>query len=122
MTANHHIQIRTDFGSLDGERFSDAVETALFRICQESINNIIKHSGATEAIVHLAKRQHSLVLDIQDNGRGIDLNRIDSDGSQLGLLGVLRERAALLGGTFQIDSGIGQGTRITVTVPADAPR
>jgi signal transduction histidine kinase len=87
------------------------VQVALYRIAQEALNNIAKHSGATEATVTLHCQPDQVELCIRDNGRGFDQARVSPD--RLGL-GIMRERAESVGATFAIESRVGHGTRITV--------
>ena len=101
-----------------GERLPGPVETAMYRIVQEALTNVIKHAQARQAVVHLVRRADVLVCSISDNGRGFDARgrsaRMHSQG--LGLIG-MRERAASLGGTFSIDSSPGKGTTLKIAIP-----
>lgn len=88
---------------------------ALFRIAQEALRNAVRHSGAREVRVVLERDGDAgLALHVVDDGRGFDLERADGGG-----IGVdsMRERATLAGGTLEVSSTAGQGTRITVRVP-----
>ncbi len=103
-------------------RLPNAVETNLYRIAQEALNNILKHANATNVNVLLQAQQDTITLIIEDNGVGFE-NIHQSDAGtgpgnrQLGLIG-MRERAALLKGTIEIDSKPeGGGTTILVRVP-----
>jgi PAS domain S-box-containing protein len=91
--------------------------TALFRICQEALSNVARHSGAGRVQVELWRDGASLVMSIADNGRGITPEEEGAPGS-LGLLG-MRERAAMLGGTAHVAAVPGGGTTVTVRLPAD---
>jgi PAS domain S-box-containing protein len=91
------------------------VENHLYRIAQESLNNIAKHARATHASVALEQSGPALALTIQDNGRGFG-PLIAQGVSGMGLIG-LRERTALIGGEIVIDSGEGRGTSVTVRMP-----
>jgi PAS domain S-box-containing protein len=87
--------------------------TAVFRIFQEMLTNVARHSGATAVVVHLRDDAHNLILSVSDNGRGItDGER----GNALGLLG-MQERAGMFGGKVEIRSAIGQGTVATMRIP-----
>ena len=90
-------------------------DTALFRICQESLTNVLKHAAATEVRISVAITSSNVRLIVEDNGRGM---REPEDGSarQLGLVGI-EERAIAIGGTASIESKEGGGTRIRVDVP-----
>jgi PAS domain S-box-containing protein len=89
--------------------------TAIFRIFQETLTNITRHADATEVRVRLARENHSLILDVQDNGVGVSEEQL-SAGESLGILG-MRERALLLGGEFLVSGAPNQGTRVQVRVP-----
>jgi signal transduction histidine kinase len=92
------------------------LNTAFFRIFQETLTNIIRHAGATHVTVHLKERDGRIVLEVKDNGRGILKEEISNTRS-LGLLN-MRERAGLLGGDFKIAPGAGgKGTKVTVSIP-----
>lgn len=103
----------------DERRLSPEIETALFRIAQEAINNITRHAQATRANINLIWNPDELVITIRDNGRGFDRERVMNrrDGTQgMGLLG-MQERATLLGGRLEISSIPGKGTRVVARVP-----
>lgn len=91
------------------------LNTAFFRVFQETLTNIIRHAEATRVEVHFTLQNGWLVLEVRDNGRGITSGKVASPES-LGLLG-MRERATLLGGTFAIQGGPGQGTTVSVRIP-----
>jgi signal transduction histidine kinase len=92
------------------------LNTAFFRIFQETLTNIIRHAGATHVTVHLKERDERIILDVKDNGRGISQEEISNTRS-MGLLN-MRERAGLLGGDFKIAPGSGgKGTKVTVSIP-----
>lgn len=95
-----------------------AVAIGLFRICQEALTNISKHAQATKAEVTLSFSGKDAVLVIRDNGVGFARDELPVllQGSRFGLVG-MRERAALLGGTFELDGKPGAGVCVTVKVP-----
>jgi signal transduction histidine kinase len=100
-------------------RLPPEIETALFRIAQEAINNIEKHADAEVATIRLDFQKDRVFMSFQDDGQGLEVERVlRSEGRDRGwgLLG-MRERAVLLGGSLRIDSGPGHGTRIRVEVP-----
>jgi signal transduction histidine kinase len=102
-------------------RLQPAIETALFRIAQEAINNIARHSQATWVNVRLVRQGPRVIFEIGDNGRGFDpqmLQSTDSHGQGLGLRG-MQERAETLGGDFDLQTAPGKGTTITVSVPVE---
>jgi PAS domain S-box-containing protein len=92
--------------------------TAVFRIFQETLTNVARHSGASEVEVRLEERDGHLVLEVRDNGRGIAREAL-SGGKSLGLLG-MRERAHLLGGEIAVTGAPGQGTAVQVKIPLPA--
>ena len=103
--------------------FSNQAETSIYRIVQEAVNNVIKHSQATEANLMIRTEGNKMILRIQDNGRGIAPVKIP-DGAPgrggFGLVG-MSERVRMLGGSFSIESEPGQGTVINIklTVSGD---
>jgi PAS domain S-box-containing protein len=96
--------------------YSPAIEIVVYRICQEALNNIVRHSGATEANIDIYNRESNLLIVIQDNGHGFDVARIAQSKSGTGLLNI-RERAELLGGSVQIESQADNGTEIIIEIP-----
>ena len=94
------------------------VQTALYRIAQEALNNAARHAGATNVDLVLRALPHAVELRIADNGRGFDAARVCS--GHLGL-GIMRERAEAIGARLAIDSARGRGTSVTVTWPRPAP-
>ena len=111
-------KIRAELHQTDlPERLPRDVELAAYRIVQEAITNVSKHANASEVHVHLTHLKDRLLIEVEDDGVGFieDLDRpIIARG--LGLISV-RERAARLGGTFNILSTPGQGTRVIVSLP-----
>ncbi|HXT15419.1 MAG TPA: chemotaxis protein CheB, partial [Gemmatimonadaceae bacterium] len=100
-------------------RLPEAVETAIYRIVQEALTNVARHSGARRASVVVERRGSEVVAIIEDEGRGFDLAVVDgATVPGLGLRGI-RERAALLGGTAEIESAEGAGTTIFIRIPID---
>ena len=101
------------------ERLPKEVEFALYRIAQGAIANIAWHSRAKNATISLRRTSEELVVDIEDDGKGFDASKpiqVDESGHGRGLLS-MQERASLLGGTCDIQSQLGKGTRIKVRVP-----
>lgn len=89
--------------------------TTVFRIFQETLTNVARHARATAVLVSLNEEAGELVLNVQDNGRGIDESQ-KLNPKSLGLLG-MRERAFLMGGEVRITGVSGQGTQVTLTIP-----
>ena len=104
------VAIDPDFVDPDKQR-----STALFRIFQELLTNVARHANATRVNVSLAEGGTSLALSVEDNGRGIRDNEIESPRS-LGFLG-LRERVLAFGGSIDVKGDEGKGTRVSVTIP-----
>ncbi len=108
------------------ERLAQEVEVCVYRIVQEALTNVARHSGASSCTVALARRDGLLHLTIEDDGRGIDLAVARSVDVRrgLGLIG-MRERAQALSGSFVIENRIEGGTRVIVRLPVltsvDAP-
>jgi len=96
------------------------VTTALFRIAQEALTNVVKHAGAEQVRVNLTYRPESVSLEVVDNGSGFNSGQIQTGkGEGWGLAG-MSERASLIGGDLRLESSPGQGTRVKVSVPAQA--
>ncbi|MGD1045029.1 MAG: sensor histidine kinase [Bacteroidota bacterium] len=91
------------------------ISTAMFRIFQETLTNITRHSGATRVIVHLYQKDNALELQVHDNGRGITSQEIN-DPKSFGLIGI-RERAQYWHGIVNIEGKAGLGTIVTVRFP-----
>lgn len=109
--------ISLDFHSgLDKLRLPAPVETAVFRIVQEALTNVLKHAQANRVSVMLEYRNDELLVIVEDNGRGFQPGK-ERDG--LGLLGI-HERVALVGGKLNIESEPGSGTTLVVRFPAAA--
>jgi signal transduction histidine kinase len=101
------------------DRLTPTVETALFRIVQEAMTNIVRHAQATMVNVRLVREDGHVTLQVSDNGQGFDPQAFqpsDLHGQGLGLRG-MQERASILGGEFQMQTAIGKGTVITIRVP-----
>ena len=94
--------------------------TAAYRIVQEALTNVTRHAAATQVKVSLEPKKGMLTLAVADNGRGFDLQEIASSEC-LGLAG-MRERAGLLGGSLEIRSRPGKGTKVCFKLPADGNR
>jgi len=102
---------------MDVERDLDPAKAlALFRIVQESLSNAREHSGAAEALVTMTRDSDWIEVEVRDAGVGFDTAAVASAGSGIGLLG-MSERAAMIGGVFEVRSILGDGSRIRVRVP-----
>jgi signal transduction histidine kinase len=104
------------------ERLHQDVETALFRVLQESLVNVQRHSGSALAEVRLEQRGHEIVLEIEDHGRGAPADLLKNPDLSLASLGVgvagMQERLRQLGGVLQIESAAGHGTTVRAVVAA----
>jgi signal transduction histidine kinase len=92
--------------------------TALFRIFQETLTNVMRHAQAAEVVVRLERSDQVLILEIRDNGRGITAAEID-DPKSYGLLGI-RERLYPWNGRVSFEGRAGQGTRVIIRLPMTA--
>jgi two-component system, NarL family, sensor kinase len=92
------------------------VEVALYRICQEALANVARHAGARSVDVRLVATPEQVRLVVEDDGRGFDAS--ETPGERHGLVG-MNERARMLGGSFEVRSSPGAGTRVEVTVPLE---
>jgi signal transduction histidine kinase len=93
-----------------------AQEEALLRVAQEALHNALRHSGAGEVDVVLARRGQGAVLSVTDNGKGFDPRTVRRAGRHLGLVS-MRDRASGVGGRLTVESAPGKGTTIKMEVP-----
>ena len=118
VSSSSAVSFSSEIDPIDG-LFSPEAEINLYRIVQEGVNNIIKHSGATEALVAVRREEQALQLIIQDNGSGFNFETAsDANGGGFGLTGMV-ERARMLGGRASFHSAAGKGT--TISVRLDLP-
>jgi two-component system sensor histidine kinase DegS len=101
-------------------RLESYLEVLIFRAMQEFLNFAVT-SGQAADITVLLDMGATIRLDVEDNGSGVDINRLDRDEEAIGIK-VLQDRVELLGGELKIDSAIGQGTRISMTLPDIPPK
>lgn len=111
----HDIDIQFETVGLSGKRHPIEMETAIFRVIQESLTNVMLHANATRVDVLLSQRKNKLNLIIEDNGVGFIPDSV-AERTRLGLFG-MRERVEMLGGKFTIESILDKGTTIQVEVP-----
>jgi signal transduction histidine kinase len=103
------------------EASTSEIDTTLYRIAQEALNNVAKHARASSVTVLLEGRADAVSLIIEDDGVGFDAEHTSgANGKGLGLVG-MRERAALVGGTAEVESQPGEGTRVIVRIPTPPP-
>ncbi|MBI4279408.1 MAG: GAF domain-containing sensor histidine kinase [Armatimonadetes bacterium] len=114
------VQVAVHLSGLE-RRLPGHMETAVFRIIQEALTNVVKHAGATRATVRVDASAGQITLAVEDNGRGFQaaVTRTASVDGGMGLIG-MRERAELLGGQWHVRSAPGQGTAVTVKIPLPA--
>jgi signal transduction histidine kinase len=108
------VEVELELDPPAGARLPTKVETAIFRITQEALTNVVKHAEAKTVDVRLACRERSVVLTIEDDGGGF--SQVQVRGGGLGLVG-MRERVASVNGALDIESKRGVGTRLTVEIP-----
>jgi signal transduction histidine kinase len=142
VTRHHGLKLALDLDGLPGFRLPRSVETAVFRIVQEALSNVVKHSGASSGTIRMEIRDEWLVAIIEDDGRGFSPGTLDrwhvspeqfgtssqrtppaslSGPLTLGLRG-MRERAALIGGRLTIRSKPSHGTSVIANIPIGATR
>lgn len=110
---NSGINIQFNFNEIP--QLPDLIQNYLFRIVQECVNNVIKHSGASELSVDLKYENYNLTLTVIDNGHGFEFNSID-ENSGSGLPNI-KERTILMNGTFNLFSDKNSGTKIIISIP-----
>jgi PAS domain S-box-containing protein len=112
------IEVELEATGLE-DRLPTQIETALYRVAQEALTNIARHAQARRVRLHLMRRGAKVVVTVQDDGVGFDLEKragFDHPASGAGLIG-MRERIALLGGTVHLQSAPGRGARLSVVTP-----
>jgi two-component system CheB/CheR fusion protein len=119
---SRHFDIPAEFHTtgMDKDRPAPEVETNLYRIAQEALNNTYKHAKASRVDVLLERRDSYVVLIVEDDGVGFDVKEKVGMDKELGLLG-MRERAGLIGGTLEVEAAPDQGTTIFARVPVSLP-
>lgn len=110
------VQIEAE-GAVD--TLSEEARLALYRILQEALSNVVRHAEAETVVVRLGSRDGRVTAEVEDDGVGFDVDRVGPGrGGRLGLVG-MEERASLVGGSVEVDSEPGEGTRVRVQIPAD---
>jgi PAS domain S-box-containing protein len=121
---SEHFGIRAELhaSGMERSRVTGEMEITLYRLVQESLNNIAKHSRAKNVAILLEARPEQLSLIVEDDGVGFDAEQAFS-GSEKGFgLSGMRERAALLGGSVNIESYLGKGATVVVRIPNPRPQ
>lgn len=116
LNPKQHLDLVT---AIEEEEIPEPLKIVIFRISQEALNNVARHSQAEQADLLLVKKGDGIELTIADNGRGLDVNRILSPGNSVKTLGLvsIRERVQLTRGSLSIESSPGAGTTIRVFWP-----
>src|SRR3954468_7824782 len=118
-STRYRIEVDFEAGQYKGAGISSEIETILYRIIQEALNNVAKHSGATRVAIILRRTDEQVQAIIEDDGRGFDA-RVTSQSpnasGRLGLLGI-QERLGIVGGSFKIESAPKHGATLFVRIP-----
>jgi signal transduction histidine kinase len=112
MRARHRLEVRTDFYGEPALPFE--AKEASYRIAQEALHNIAKHAHATRVEIQLCAAQGEIVLELTDDGVGFNPQAVYS--GHMGL-NSMRERAAQIGGTLEVESQAGQGATVRLRIP-----
>ncbi len=113
----NHSDLEIEFNMVGfDQRLQPDMETVFYRFSQEALTNTLKHSGAETFVLSIIKSYPRIIFQAEDDGVGFDTQIVGKDKRSLGIIG-MRERATLLGGTFQMRSSPGDGTRIRIEIP-----
>lgn len=112
---NTDIKYEFEHHKVEGERFAENIEVSLYRICQELVNNIIKHSEAKVVSVQLLKTKTHLVLVVEDNGKGFEFDAANNQNG-IGLMNIT-SRAKAINGEVNYQPSPEQGTVATIRIP-----
>jgi len=118
--ASRGINVTTEFKGMEQRRLSAEAELTLFRVAQEAMSNVVRHSEAKKAIVRLECNSNECILCIEDDGKGFnvsEITHIEKDGRGAGLFGI-RERVGAVGGQAYVESQPGKGAKAIAKVPA----
>lgn len=94
------------------DKLSTEIKTDFFRICQEALNNVMLHAAPSSVEIHVHESSQNITLSILDNGKGFELDKIQSSGG----LSHMKERAASINGKLEIETAVGAGTKVIVVV------
>jgi PAS domain S-box-containing protein len=120
-TAQTQVRVNFKHSGLEKRRFTPEVETAAYRVVQEALTNIARHAEIHEATVRLSTHQQTLLIEVEDRGKGFDVDSVLKASETSGLPG-MRERAVLLDGRMAVESEPGVGTRLRAELSiADSP-
>lgn len=110
------VEIEIEVVNEENNDILPIINLTLFRVIQEAINNVRKHANATEVLIQIIYKSEEITVIIADNGIGFDIDNIKNKTKSFGL-SIMHERVSLLSGTILFESGKGNGTKITITVP-----
>jgi signal transduction histidine kinase len=115
---NNHITVKMDMMDID-HLFSQDAQTMIYRIIQETLNNIGKHAGAKNVSIAVRNHNGRVSFLVEDDGKGFNMTEaMMRHATEKGLgLATMDERARILGGSFNLWSQEGKGTRISLTIP-----
>lgn len=118
-SANNRLQVDFLTAGVDEASLAYDIWIALYRLIQEGLNNIRKHAGATRAVIRLVSSFPDIILRIEDNGQGFDVKKRLAAATEEKRMGLssMEERVTLLQGTMEIESRLGQGTRVLIKIP-----
>jgi len=114
-TAQTHIQVYFQ-ADLPGNRYSSQIELTVYRLVQEALTNIARHAKVQEAFVSICEQEEILHILIEDHGVGFNDDQVQKAYHSSGLTG-MQERIDAVGGQLTLDSALGKGTQIQVTIP-----
>jgi signal transduction histidine kinase len=117
--ASRGISVATEFKGMEKRLLSVETELTLFRVAQEAMSNIVRHSEAKKAMIRLECNSNECILSIEDDGKGFnvsEITHIEKDGRGAGLFGI-RERVGALGGQAYVESQPGKGAKAIAKVP-----
>jgi two-component system sensor histidine kinase UhpB len=120
ISENSNIKLDVTADDLS-KALSPPAELALYRLVQEALSNVVRHSGARTATIRLRRHDGRVSATIRDDGHGFDVEKAMSRGRGLGLFG-MHERALYAGGNVQVDSQAGRGTTVEIEFPADGTK
>ena len=109
-TAQTQVRVNFKHSGLEKRRFPPDIETAVYRLVQEALTNVARHANVNDVTVRVWTQGETLSIEVEDIGRGFDVESVA--GRETSGLAGMRERATLLGGQLQIDSQVGEGTRL----------
>jgi signal transduction histidine kinase len=115
-----HFGIRAELhaSGMVKDRLNSEIDTVLYRVGQEALNNVAKHARAEKVDILIQRSAHHVSMIVEDDGLGFDTEKAFDEGQTgVGLSG-MRERVALVGGTIDIESYPGSGTTVVVRIPA----